>query len=310
MTRINRGTTALAVIGLAGVLTLSACGGGSGKSSNPLNAGGGNKNGTVTVGSANFTEDVLLAEIYSQALEAKGVKVKQQFNIGSRETYYPLIKSGTITIFPEYNGALLSYLNPKATANSTDDVDNALKAALPSSLEVLNPAAAQDKDSLVVTQATASKDKLSTISDLKPYASSFVIGGPSEFQTRQQGLLGLKSLYGLTFKSFKALDEDGPITHSALQHGNVQVADLFTTDPDIQVDHFVVLSDPKNVFGAQNVIPLVNKAGLTSTEINALNAVSAKLDTNTLLTLNKETTVDKQDPDTVAANWLKSVGLS
>lgn len=311
MTRISRGPMTLAAIGLAGVLTLSACGSsGSTKSANPLNAGGGSKSGTVTVGSANFPEDVLLAEIYSQALEAKGIKVKQQFNIGSRETYYPLVKSGTITVFPEYNGALLSYLDPKATQDSTDSVDTALQQKLPSSLEVLQPATAQDKDALAVTQTLASTHKLTSIADLKPIGSTLTLGGASEFQTRQQGLLGVKSEYGVDFKAFKALDEDGPLTRAALQHDNIQVGEVFTTDPYIQTMHFTVLSDPKDLFGAQNVIPLINKSGLTSTGIDALNAVSAKLDTTTLLTLNKETTLDKQDPDKVAANWLKSVGLA
>ncbi len=181
MSRIVSG----AALGLAAALglTLAACGS-STKSSNPL-SGGTASSGTVVVGSANFPEDVLLAEIYSQALAAKGVKVTRKFNIGAREVYYPQIVSGSITILPEYNGALLTTsVDKNSTAVSTGDVNAALTAKLPSSLEILNSASAQDKDSVTVTSATAAKYHLTSISDLTPYAKNLVIGGPPEFKTR------------------------------------------------------------------------------------------------------------------------------
>src|ERR1022692_5088122 len=137
--------------GLAGVavsiaLTIAACGSSSsssgGGSSNPLTPTA--SKGTVVVGSANFPENELLAQIYSTALTAKGVKVTDKFNIGAREVYYPQIAKGAITIIPEYNGALLTTSVTKtSTAVTTTAVDAALTSGLPSSLEILNPSPAE-----------------------------------------------------------------------------------------------------------------------------------------------------------------------
>jgi osmoprotectant transport system substrate-binding protein len=301
---------------LAGV-ALAACGssggssasGGSSSSSNPLTPSA--AKGTVVVGSANFPENELLAEIYVLALQGKGVKVTSKFNIGAREVYYPEVKSGTISVIPEYNGALLSTsVDTSSTAATTAQVDAALQAKLPSTLEILNPASAQDKDSVTVTQATATKDHLASISDLKPYAGSMVIGGPPEFKTRTDGLVGLKKNYGLTFKSFDPLDESGPLTLAALTSGKVQAADVFTTTPQIVTDHLVALADPKFNFAAQNVVPLVYKKAATPTVVSTLNAVSAKLSTAALLQMDKAVILDHAPYATVAAGFLKAEGLS
>jgi osmoprotectant transport system substrate-binding protein len=174
---------------------------------------------------------------------------------------------------------------------------------------VLNSAAAQDSDSITVTQATATKDHLKTIADLKPYAASMVLGAPPEFKTRSDGIAGLKATYGLTFKSFDPLDESGPITLAALTSGKVQAADVFTTTPQIISDKLVSLGDPKFNFAAQNVIPLVYKPDLTPTITATLNAVSAKLTTAALLQLDVDVITNKEDYTTAAQQWLQSVGL-
>ena len=281
----------------------------SSSSSNPLSQGG--ASGTVVVGSANFPESELLAEIYAQALQAKGIKVTPKLNIGSREVYYPQIAKGTISVFPEYNGTLLSVaVDPKSTAKTTAEVDAALTAKLPSSLEILNPSSAVDADSVTVTQATAAKYHLKSIEDLKPYAKDLIIGGPPEFKTRVQGLVGLKDNYGLTFKGFDPLDESGPITLAALVNGKVQAADVFTTTPQIITDHLVTLADPKFNWSAQNVIPLVYKPAMNSTITDTLNAISAKLTTPALLQMDVAVILQKADYSTTAATWLKQVGLS
>jgi osmoprotectant transport system substrate-binding protein len=301
------------VVGGAAVLTsliLAACGssGGNSSSSNPLTSTA--AKGTVVVGSANFPEDELLAEIYVLELQAKGVKVTSKFNIGSREVYYPEVKNGTITIIPEYNGALLTTsVDTTSTAATTAEVNAALTAKLPSTLEILDSSTAQDKDSVTVTQATATKDHLSSIADLAPYAKNFVIGGPSEFKTRTDGLVGLKNNYGLTFKSFDPLDESGPVTLAALVDGKVQAADVFTTTPQIITDHLVALADPKFNFAAQNVTPLVYKKGVSSTVVTTLNAISAKLTTAGLLAMDKAVILDHDNYSTVAQGWLSAVGL-
>jgi osmoprotectant transport system substrate-binding protein len=309
----KRGVLAGVAIGAA--LALAACGssGGSkpssGGSSNPLAAGP--AKGTVVIGSANFPENEVLAEIYSLALQAKGIKVTDKFNIGAREVYYPQVSKGAITIIPEYNGALLTTsVDTKSTAVTTADVDAALASGLPSSLEVLNPSTAQDADSVTVTQAFATAHHLTSIADLAPVAKTMVFGAAAEFETRSDGLPGLKKNYGLTFKSFKALgDESGPITLAALMDNQVQAADVFTTTPQIKTDHLVSLTDPKNNFAAQNVIPLVYKKGINSTITSTLNEISAKLTTAGLIALNQAVGPDKQSYQAAATAWLNSVGI-
>jgi osmoprotectant transport system substrate-binding protein len=295
-------------VSAAAVLVLLAACGSSDKSGNPL-ANNTAKAGTVTVGSANFPENVLLAEIYAQVLEKAGAKVDRKFNIGSREVIFGQIKTGGLTVLPEYNGALLAYVDKTSTASTTDAVDTALKSKLPSTLDLLDPAKAEDKDSVTVTKDTAAKYHLTYLADLAPVAKDLVLGGPPEFKTRKQGVVGLKSEYGVEFKSFKSLDVAGPITVSALKKGDIQAANLFTTDPAIDANGFVPLLDPKNLFGAQNVTPLVYKSGITDKERSALNAVSAKLDTATLATMVKKLVVDKQDEAQLAKDWISSAGL-
>jgi osmoprotectant transport system substrate-binding protein len=277
--------------------------------SNPLSSGG--ASGSVVVGSANFPENEVLAEVYALALQAKGVKATTKLSIGAREVYYPQVEKGAITIIPEYNGTLLTVeADPTSTAKTTADVDAALAAKLPSTLTVLNPAPAQDSDSITVTQATATKYHLKSIADLAPYAKDMVLGAPPEFKTRSDGIAGLKANYGLTFKSFDPLDESGPITLAALTSGKVQAADVFTTTPQIVSDKLVSLTDPKFNFAAQNVIPLVYKPDLTPTITATLNAVDAKLTTAALLQLDVDVITNKEDYTTAAQQWLQSVGLS
>src|SRR5580704_12829764 len=256
-------------------------------SSNPLSPGG--STSSVVIGSANFPENELLATVYAQALQAKGIKVSTKLNIGAREVYYPQVEKGTISIIPEYNGTLLTVeVDKTSTAKTTADV----AATLPSTLQVLNPAPAQDSDSITVTQATANKYHLKSIADLKPYAATMVLGAPPEFKTRTDGIAGLKATYGLTFKSFDPLDESGPLTLAALQSGKVQAADVFTTTPQILTDKLVSLADPKFNFAAQNVIPLVYKKAVTPTITSTLNAISQRLTTNALLQMDKAVIID------------------
>ncbi len=133
---------------------------------NPINMPGKASGATLNVGSSNFPESVVLGNIYSQALASAGAKTTNKFNIGSREKYYPALKAGSIDVFPEYNGALASYLDGSTTASSTAEVMTALKKALPKTILALKPAAAQDNDSVMVTKKTAKKFNLVSIADL------------------------------------------------------------------------------------------------------------------------------------------------
>lgn len=303
---------ARAAVAAAAALTLTACGGGG----NPLNNGGqggstaGAASGTIVVGAANFTESQIIAAIYAQGLQAKGIQTDLRPPIGSREVYYPAIKQGAIDLIPEYTGTLLQYLDKNATETAPDPVYAALQKALPPNLEVLQKSAAEDKDAVVVTQATAAKYNAKSIADLAPHCGDIVFGGPPEFQTRPDGTPGIAKTYGCTFKAYKAIDP-GALTTAALKNGDVQAADIFTTDASIPENNFVVLSDPKNNFAAQNVVPLIDKAKATPQVTDVLNAISAKLTTDELLKLNAEATSDaKPSPQTVAKNWLTSKGLT
>ena len=293
---------------LAATLAVSACG----SSGDPLaedQPTGGGSSETITVGSANFPESQLLAEIYAQALEAKGVTVDRQLDLGSREKYMDGLKDGSIDLIPEYTGVLLQFFDKEAPEVESEEVYTALQGVLPDNLTVLEKAEAEDKDAVVVTKETAEKWNLKSIEDLVPHCGEVVFGGPPEIQERPDGTPGLQKTYGCTFKSFSAL-EPGAITTKALLDGTVQAADIFTTDAAIEANDLVVLEDPKNNFAAQNVVPLINKDKASDTVSDALNAVSAKLDTETLLDLNARLNApDKPEYADVAEEWLNEIGL-
>jgi osmoprotectant transport system substrate-binding protein len=302
----------LAAVFAVGALALVAgCGAGGDPLAQPSGGGESSKapSDTIVVGSANFPENVVLAEIYAGALEAKGVKVTKKLNIGNREAFMQALQDGSIDLIPEYSGVLLQFFDKKATAVTPDEVYAAIPKVLPETLTVLDKSSAEDKDAIVVTQETASQYNLKSIEDLGPVAKDLVIGGPPEFRTRQTGLVGLKDVYGLTFKQFRPLDVAGPLSVQALKNGQVQAVNLFTTQSAIAENNFVVLEDPKNLFAAQNVLPLITKSKASDTVKEALNAVSAKLDTDQLADLVKQAEVDKKNPDDVAKEWLSSAGL-
>ncbi|MDO7869031.1 ABC transporter substrate-binding protein [Nocardioides jiangxiensis] len=299
LNRILAGVT-VAALGLGA----SACGG---DPTAPTAKGG----DTIVVGSAGFGESKVLAEIYAQALEAKGIDARTQLDIGAREAYIGAIRQGTIDLFPEYTGNLLTFLDPKATATAPDDVDAALDKALPKGLSVLEPSAAEDKDSLNVTTAFAAANAVSSIEDLAKIKDLSLAANP-EFKTRAYGLPGLEKLYGVRGVDFTPIsDYGGPATVKALTSGRVDVADIYSTSSSITANKLVTLDDPKHLIAAQNVVPLIRDDARTDEVAEVLNAVSAKLTTEGLLELN---TIfdgkDKPSPQKVAADWLKANGLA
>jgi osmoprotectant transport system substrate-binding protein len=306
---MKRSRIALTLTAAAAMIGVAACGSGStdplAAGASPVRAG----SGTIVVGSANFPESALLAEIYAGALSARGVTVQKRLNIGSRETYIPALKDGSIDLIPEYTGVLDQYFNKNAKATDSNAVYADLKAAVPATMTILNKSAAQDKDAVVVTKGTATKLGLKSIGDLQPYAKDLTLGGPPEWKTRPTGVPGLKKFYNLDFKDFRPLDAGGPLSVQALKNGQVDAVNLFTTDPSIADNGFVILGDPKNLFAAQNVVPLIAKSKVTPTISASLNAISAKLDTATLGELVKEVVVDKKDPAVVAKEFLAKNGL-
>ncbi|MBV9661501.1 MAG: ABC transporter substrate-binding protein [Acidimicrobiales bacterium] len=299
----------LIAFGLLVVLSgsLAACSSSKSKSS-PTTAGGSSgSGGSLTVGSADFTESALLADIYADALQSKGVSITKKLNIGERSVYWKAMQDGSIDFIPEYNGSILDYLDSSTTAKSTSEVTAALPGVLGSKLTALSPAAAQDSDTITVTKATADKYHLSSIADLAPIAGRLTFGAPAQFQTRPDGIPALKSTYGVTFGNFTALSASGTVTVTSLKDGTIDAGDIFSTDPSFAADGFVALADPKNMFAAQNVTPIIAAAKLNTTIKNTVNAVSAKLTTSILADLDSK--VGSGDPDPVAKQWLATVGL-
>jgi osmoprotectant transport system substrate-binding protein len=214
-----------------------------------------------------------------------------------------------------YGEAKLLEIDPNSRAVSTSDVDAALDQNLPSSLEILAPAAAQDKDSITVTAATAAEYHLKTLADLQRVADKLTLGAPAEFHSREQGAAGLKSIYGVTFGKSTPLNyNNNPSAGiSALRGGTVQAADVYTTVPEIAADHLVVLEDPKDLFRAENVIPLVYKPAVQAnpTIATILNYVSLRLTQSQLLELNIKAAQPGANIPAIAAQWSQAnVGKS
>jgi osmoprotectant transport system substrate-binding protein len=305
MRRIRLGGTAVAVC-LA--LALAACGGGE----DALEGGTQpNQQTSVTIGSTNFSEQLILAYMYAAVLEKAGVKVETRPNLGAREIVFPALEKGEIDLLPEYNGAALVFLDKDATQITSEEVNTALAPLLDAKgLVALQPSPAEDKDGLAVTKETASQHSLAKVSDLKGKASQLVIGGPPELETRPAGIPGLKRVYGIEdFKEFKALDAGGPLTTSALNKGDIDVGRVFTSQGAISEFGWVVLEEDKPLQPAQNIVPIGRKDAMTDQVTSTLNALSAKITTEELTQLNKLVDVDKQDPEKVATDWLTQQGL-
>ncbi|MEU0246479.1 ABC transporter substrate-binding protein [Streptomyces sp. NPDC006235] len=309
---MNRRTLLGGLFAAASVPALSACASGITSLDNQggTTSGGGSSKGGVTIGTANFTENQVLGYLYAAVLSAAGVKTNVRPNLGTREILIPAIKGGDIDLLPEYQGALLHYLDPKATETEEGEMQNALAVALPAGLQVLPYGMAEDSDAFVVTRETARKYGLTSLADLKKQNGRLVIGAAPEVKKRQVGVVGLKDVYGVEFKEFKSLDSSGPLVKGALKKGDVDVANLFTTDTDIQANDWVVLTDPKNLIPGQHVVPLIADRKADSTVRKALARLGNVLTTAQLTELNRQVDKDKKDPEDVANAYAKQHGLA
>lgn len=285
---------------------IAACGGNPTSTDSSTTAG----TKTIVIGSAGFGESEILAEIYAGALKANGIAASTKLDIGAREAYIGAVRDGSIDLFPEYTGNLLQYFDPNTTATAPTDVMHALLEALPDGLEVLDPAPGQDKDSLNVTAEFGQKNHVTSIVDLAK-VTGLKLGANPEFKTRAFGLPGMERIYGFKDVAFTAIsDGGGPATLKALTSGQIDVADIYSTTPSIKQKHLVTLEDPKNLFAAQNVIPLIRHDARNSKVEAVLNAVSAKLTTDALVQLNETFAGDaKPTAADVARDWLRSEHL-
>jgi osmoprotectant transport system substrate-binding protein len=291
----------------AAVLALGLAGCGS--SSNPLSPASTTAaaDNTIVVGSADFTENVLLAEIYASALRGVGLKASTKPRVGTRETLVKGLQDKSLGVVPEYTGNLLAYLDKSTTATKPDEVYSALTGKVPAGLKVLKASKAEDSDVLVVTQQTAQQNNLRTLEDLGPKCGNFVLGAAGEWKQRWE--TKIKDLYGCTFKQIQTTDAGGPVTVEALKNGTVQVANLFTTASAITANKFVQLEDTKRMYPAQQVVPFGRGDVLTQQASEVLDRVSDALNTQNLTALVARVEVDKENAADVASDFLRDSSL-
>jgi len=313
MTRINRLGAAVA----AAALLLVGCSSGSNPLSTPQATGSAPSSAAVTtvkVGSANFAESEIVAELYAQALEAKGVTVQRTMKIGARDAYLQALKDGSIDLVPEYTGNLLLAFDKTSTAKTAAEVTKALADKTPTGMTVLTASAAEDKDSYNVTKDFSAKYGITSLADLSKFTGTLRIGGMPELADRAYGPKGLSSVYGVDAAKMTLVplsDGGGPLTVKALKDGSVDVADLYTTTPDIAANGFVTLADPQSLILPQNVVPLASTRIATPAVTAVLDAVSAKLTTADLMAMNgRNSGAEKASAKDVAAAWLKDKGLA
>lgn len=291
---------------LAFALIASACGGddasGDGPSDRP----------TITVGSTNFGEQLILGEIYAQTLESAGYPVERAFNLGPREVVNPALKSGEIDVLVEYTGTLLTFEGGTSTTDSQETYDALVATLAESDLTAAAYAPAQDKNGFVVTDDFAQANGVSTVSDLAAFNGTLVLGGPPECPEREFCLIGLQDVYGLDFADFRPLDVGGPLTVTALEGGEIDVALLFTSDGIIAAKGFVLLVDDMNLQPAENIVPVLRREIVDAYGqelIDLLDEVSAKITTTELSELNRRYGIEVEDADTLASEWLAANGF-
>jgi osmoprotectant transport system substrate-binding protein len=266
---------------------------------------------TVRIGSTNFSEQLVLAELYGQALGAKGFRIDRQPSMGSRENVEPALEAGRIDLYVEYLATMLAFVTRGADRGSPDPGDThrrLVEALRPRGIAPLNYSPAVNTNGFVVTRATADRYELGRLSDLTPIANQLTFGGPPECPVRPFCLPGLQQTYGISFRQFRILDTGGPQTVAALENGQIDVGLLFTTDPVIQAKQLSLLADDRNLQLADNVTPVVRADLLSSAPpefATTVNGVSARLTTAELTGLNAQVQLEGQKPDAAAAAWLR-----
>jgi osmoprotectant transport system substrate-binding protein len=270
---------------------------------------------TLTVAAFAFAESEVLAEVYAQALQQAGVDTEVAAGVGARELIQPALAGGLVELVPEYAGTAVDFLSLGSVAPAADLA--ATRASLDDLLRggpvvALASAPAQDTNVVVVTRETAGRLGLVTISDLAAVADGLTFGGPPECPQRVFCLPGLEEAYDMRFERFVPLDAGGPLTHQALTGGHVDVGLLFSTDPGLAADDLVVLADDLGVQPAENVTPMVRREAVDrwgETLTATVDGVSARLTTDTLVSLNAGTAAGRSPRD-VAADWLAAEGLA
>jgi osmoprotectant transport system substrate-binding protein len=304
---MRRALLCAALGAVALLLALSGCGGGddggAGNTARPMDP--------IRLGTKNFTEQYILGELYAQALRAKGIPVELKSDIGSSEIVDQAMQIGSLDMYPEYTGVLLSEIAGQSkrpdTADAAYSAARQFEANRGYALLAMTPFS--NSNALAVTHATARRYGLRTIADLDKVPGGARIAAPPEFRTRFEGLVGLRSRYGIRDAHVRAM----PIgdQYAALDKGRVDAAAVFMTDGMLEDEEYVILQDPRNLFSFQNVAPVVRKSVLDRTPglARALDPVSAKLTTDAMRKMNAEVDLKGRDPTDVAAEFLRDQGL-
>jgi osmoprotectant transport system substrate-binding protein len=309
------------------VLVLAACGGGEeetpdtggdteaagGASTPPTDVETEIERGEVTIGSTDFTEQQIIAEMYALVLEDAGYTVDRRYQLGSREVVFPALQSGELDVTAEYVGTLLEFLNGGAgeATSDTQETRGILEDRLAeqdTGITMLQPSEAQDKNALAVTPETADELGLSTVSDLQDH-SDLVLGGPPECPQRPLCLPGYEETYGLAFAEFRPLDAGGPLTTEALNNGDIDVGLVFSTQGAIAANDWVVLEDDQGLQPAENITPAVRQEILNGEVEELLNSVSAVLTTENVTELNRRVDIEGEAAEDVAADFLQTEGV-
>ncbi len=268
---------------------------------------------TITLGSKNFTEAFIPGEIYAQALEAAGFKIKRQLNLGSELIAHKALKGGTIDAYPEYTGTALTSFFKVKPADVPRDPQQAYEQAkadyAKEGIVALPPTPFESSNGFAVTQATADKDGLKSLSDLSKTASSMTISGGPECKQREDCLLGLEKVYGLKFKKFLSIDLAK--RHEVITAGQSDVGLVFTTDGQIKTEKLVLLADDKKLFPPYNLILTLTED--TATELGpegqaVIEKVQEGLTTPVMQELNSRVDIDKEKYADVATEYLTESG--
>jgi osmoprotectant transport system substrate-binding protein len=266
---------------------------------------------SIVIGSTNFEEQAIVANIWADVLQKAGYPVKVEPSLGTRAIVVPALEKGQINLEPDYAASLLGFLHGGKPQPAGGNIATAIpadqKALSSHGVTVLPASKALDTNVFAVTKATASKYHLTTLSSLKSDASKLTLGGPPECPTFAGCEAGLKKVYGLNFAGFKSLDEAGPLSVAALKNGEVQVVELFSSDGNVVSNNFVALTDNKHLEGADYIVPVIRKSVATSGVAAVLNDIDAKLTTDAISKLNLDVTGKQEQPADVAKAWVSSV---
>jgi osmoprotectant transport system substrate-binding protein len=265
---------------------------------------------TVRVGSKNFTEQFVLAEIYAQALEATGIKVERKVNLGGTLIAHKALEEKEIDFYPEYTGTMLVAVLKQETMTDRKAVYDKVKAEYAAKgLVVLDETPFQNTYNMVVRPETAAQYKLETLSDLTKVSKELKLGAGPEFRDRKDGIPGLKAKYGMEFKEDLQLAIG--LRYQALRNDQVQIVNGYSTDGMISAMKLKRLKDDKNLWPPYYLVPVVRKDALDANPkiAEVLNRVSALLDETSMAEMNYRVDGEKMEPKDVARDFLKAKGV-